>query len=683
MTTPENLRNIALLGQAGAGKTTLAEALLHQAGAIHQRGSVEKGSALCDFLPQEQALQHSLDIALCHFSYDDSRVNLLDTPGYPDLFPRALGALAAVEAAVVVVNACNGVEQMTLQAMEAAKARKLCRMLVVNRIDSPDADPEKVLLELQARFGAECLPLNLPAPGGVEVTDCFFAHGEHPCAFSSVAEAHTALVDQVVEVDEELMALYLEQGEELSPDQLHAPFEQALREGHLIPVCFVSALNGAGIELLLRALSQLMPTPAEGNPPLFLKGEGDEAQPVQVVPAPDRHLIAHLFKLQIDPYLGKLGLLRVHQGTLISGRPLLLGEARKPIKVAHLLQLQGKEHREIGRAVAGEICALAKIDELYVDAVLHDSHDEDHYHLKPTPLPPPMSGLAIAPVRHGDEQKLSDALHKLAAEDPSLRVEHRKSLNETVLYGHGELHLKVVLERMRQQFNVEVSTQPPQIAYRETITQPAEGHYRHKKQTGGAGQFGEVHLRVAPGEPGAGLTFSSQVVGGAIPGQFIPAVRKGVEQAMAEGVLGGFPMQDIEVVVLDGKHHPVDSKEVAFVAAGKKAFLEAVHQGHPRILEPVVAASIEVPSQSLGDVTGDLAGRRAIINGTSALADGRTDVAAQVPLAELESYPTQLKSMTGGEGRFNMQFSHYAPVPENIQARLASAYQEAHQAKSV
>lgn len=672
--TTENIRNIALMGHAGAGKTTLAESLLYHAGAIPTAGSIERGNTVCDFDPQEQRLQHSLDAALCSFDHAGGHVNLLDTPGYPDFVGRAESVLPAVETAAVVVNAQMGIEQLTRRLMEEAGERKLCRMIIVNKMDSADTNLPGLMDSLREHFGAECLPINLPAGGHESVVDCFFEPGNQETDFSSVAEAHTALVDQVVEVDEQLMELYLEQGEELDPEQLHAPFEKALREGHLIPVCFVSATTGAGIQELLDIFARLMPNPLEANPPEFLVGEGKDAKPVTVEPDPDKHVVAHVFKVMVDPYVGRLGLFRIHQGKVVNGAQLYVGDSRKPFKVAHLLKLQGQKHTEVQSAVPGDLCAVSKVDEIYFDAVLHDSHDEDHYRLRSLPLHPPMCGLAIRPVRRGDEQKLSDTLNKLVSEDPSLRLEHRASLNETVLYGTGDLHLRVVLEKMAEQYNVEVDTHPPSIAYRETITVPAEGHNRHKKQTGGAGQFGEVYLRVEPLPREGGFEFVNQIVGGVIPGQFIPAVEKGIRQVLDSGAIAGYPMQDVRVTVYDGKHHPVDSKEVAFVAAGRKAFLDAIEKAGPQVLEPVVNVKIIAPGDCMGDVNGDISGRRGVINNTTMLAQDRTEIGAQVPLAELDNYQQQLNSITGGEGSFTMEFSHYAPVPEKTQQELVTAY---------
>jgi len=502
----------------------------------------------------------------------------------------------------------------------------------------------------------------------------FFQSKAKATDFSSVEEAHTQIIDQVVEVDEALMALYLEQGEAITPEQLHDPFEQALRDGHLIPVCFVSAETGAGIPELLEVFAKLMPSPAEGNPPPFLKGEGDKAIRVEVKSEPGRHVIAHVFRVAIDPFVGKLGIFRVHQGTVAAGAQLFVGDSRKPVKIAHLYRLQGKENQEIPEAVPGDICAVSKLDDLHFDAVLHDSHDEDNYHLQSIRFPPPMLGLAISPERRGEEQRLAEALHKIVAEDPCVRVEHHAAANETVIYGMGELHLRVLMERMTERYNVHVATRAPSIPYRETITRPAEGHHRHKKQTGGAGQFGEVYLKIEPLERGGGFEFVDKVVGGAIPHQFIPAIEKGIRQVLSEGAVAGYPLQDLRVIVYDGKYHSVDSKEVAFVSAGKKAFLDAVKNAGPTVLEPIVLVNISVPADSMGDITGDLATKRGRINGNDSLPGNRASVSAYVPLAEIPDYQTRLKALTGGEGTYTMNVSHYDPVPPRTLQELIAAW---------
>jgi elongation factor G len=668
----EAIRTIALVGQTTAGKTSLTEALLHKSGVIGAPGSLERGSTVCDFDPLERKYQHSLNSAVVHLSHLDTRIHLIDTPGYPDFMGQAMTALEGVETAAIVINAQSGIEMITARMMDWAAKRNLCRMIIINKIDAEHVDLSGLLARIQETFGKECLPINLPAHGGSKVVDCFFnPAGESD--FSSVAQAHQALVDQVVEVDAELMELYLEQGE-VAPEQLHAPFEEALRQGHLVPICFVSARNGVGIGELLDVFVKLMPNPTEGNPPLFVKGEGENAVEVRAEPDPNKHVLAHVFKVTVDPYVGRMGVFRIHQGTITKDSQLYIGDGRKPFKVGHLFMLQGKEHVEVVSAVPGDICAVAKVDEIHFDAVLHDAAEDDHIHLKPLDFPVPIHGLAIEPTRRGDEQRLWEILQKLIAEDPCLKVEHVISTNETVLYGLGELHLRCTLERMAEMYKCEVATRPPKIAYRETITANAEGHHRHKKQTGGAGQFGEVFLRVEPLPRGTGFEFVDHVKGGTIPTQFIPAVEKGIRHALDAGPLAGYPMQDVRVIVYDGKHHPVDSKEIAFITAGRKAFIDAVLKARPIVLEPIVNVEITVPEANMGDITGDLSSKRGQVSGTDAPRGGSISISGQVPLSELNGYQSRLNSVTGGHGSYTLELSHYDPVPPPIQQQLVSQH---------
>ena len=520
------------------------------------------------------------------------------------------------------------------------------------------------MAQIQATFGRECLPLNLPADGGARVVDCFYTRqGEGSTDFSSVEQAHRALVEQVVEVDAAFVERYLNDGD-IDPQELHAPLEQALREGHLIPICFVSARTGAGVPELLDVIARLLPDPSEGNPPAFLKGEGADAKPLKAEPDASLHVLAHVFKVTQDPYVGKMGVLRVHQGTLTTGLQLYVGDARRPFKVGHLLRLQGKEYIEVPRAYPGDICAIAKIEELHFDAVLHDSPDDDHIHLKPLEFPVPVHGLAIEPKRRGDEQRLHDILQKLVSEDPCLRLEHVVATNDSVVYGLGELHLRTLLDRLTEVHRCEVTTRPPRIAYRETITAPAEGHHRHKKQTGGAGQFGEVFLRdrataarqrLRVRGPGQGRRHSLQLHAGRREGRADgPRGRRGGRLS------GGRPARDR--LRRQASHGGQQGDRVH--PAGKKAVQAAVQAARPSVLEPIVNVEITAPEQNIGDITGDLASRRAQVSGTTS-ASGALAVVAQAPLAELSSYQSRLNALTGGQGRYTLAFSHYEQVPPN------------------
>ncbi len=671
----ENIRNIVLVGHTGCGKTTLVESLLAKAGAIGEAGSVERGSTVTDHDPLEHKYHHSLDSALASLDFEGIHVNLIDTAGFPDFRGPTLASMAAAETSAIVINAHNGIELSTRRLMRRAKNRRLCRMIIINRIDVEGIDLTSLVKQIRDEFGPECLPVNLPAENYTTVRDCFF-HTEGETDIFSLGQAHDAIIDQVVEVNDELMEKYLDD-EELSREELHSAYEQALREGHLVPICFTSAQTGAGLGEFLKLCKRLIPNPAEGNPPPFLKGPDGE----QVVSSPDpnAHVLAHVFKISNDPFVGKLGIFRIYQGTVKPDTQLYIGDARKPFKVSHLFKVQGARHTEIDAGIPGDICAVAKVDDIHYDAVLHDSHAEDEYRMQPLDFPRPMYGLAVQTKTRGQEQKLSTALHRLMEEDPCFKIEHNQELNETVMRGLGELHMRVILEKMKDKYHVEVDTRPPRIAYRETVTRNAEGHYRHKKQTGGAGQFGEVFLRIAPRGRGEGFEFVNKVVGGSIPTNLIPAVEKGIRQIIKEGAVAGYAMQDIEVTVYDGKFHTVDSKEIAFVIAARNAFLDAIHNAGPQILEPIVTVDVTVPDAVMGDITGNLAGRRARISGTESLRGGLITIKADIPLSSLSDYHTELKSLTQGAGSFTMELSHYDPVPHNVQQELIAAHKPKNQ----
>ncbi|HLL87990.1 MAG TPA: elongation factor G, partial [Tepidisphaeraceae bacterium] len=604
----------------------------------------------------------------------------------PDLIGAAIACLPAVETVAVVVNAAAaGVEVVARRVMDQAKAMNLPRAIVVNKIDGVPAEKLEMLVEhLRETFGPECLPINLPANGGRAVVDCLLGT-DGDADFDTVKRCHAAILDQIVEMDENLMEKYLG-GEEPDYTALHAPFERAMDEAHVVPILFTDARTGAGVPELLDAIAKHFPSPLEGNARPFCTGDGphdtDHERPFDYQNDPARPLLAHVFKVTVDPFVGKLAIFRVHQGRCTGQSQVFIGHSKKAVKLGHVFHLQGKEHREVNEIIAGDVGAVAKIEDIHANDVLHDDHALDSVHHRAIAYPTPMFGLAVTPKNRGDETKLSAALHKLVEEDPTFKWANDRQTHEVVVSGLGDLHLRLILERLRNR-GLQLDTKPPTIAYRETIQQSAEGHHRHKKQTGGAGQFGEVFLRVEPLEPdsphrkdkgGTGLEIVNEVFGGTIPGQFIPAVEKGIHDVMEAGAVAGFPLQDVRVAITDGKHHPVDSKEVAFRAAGKYALRDAIAKAKPALLEPVVNMEVTIPEHTVGAITGDLSGKRGRIQSTDVAPGGMSIVKAQVPLSEVMTYQSQLKSVTGGQGSFVMELSHYEPVPPQVQTQIAAAY---------
>ncbi len=678
--TTADIRNIALVGHAFAGKTTLVERLLTETKVKGRMGTVEEGSTSCDFEAEEKHHKHSLSSALVHFDHEGRHINMIDTPGYPDFVGQALTALPAVETVCVVVDAVGGIQTSTRRMLKVSAERELPRMIVINKIDHDNIDLEGLLASIRETFGTECTPINLPSKGGTDVVDLLESH-EGEVDFSSVAEARTALMDQIVEVDEELMSIYLENPKNVPADRLHEAIEEALRQGHLIPICFCSAKTGAGIADLLHIFAHVCPSPLEGNPrPFEMRDKEGNLADWRAEADSSKSVVAHVFKVSTDPFVGKVCMFRVHQGTMRAGSSLIMDDQKKPMRLAHIFKAQGKDHAEVKELVTGDIGGLAKIDELHLDAVLHESHEFDSLHLKPLPLPRPMSGLALVAKSRNDETKIGAALQKLSAEDPTFQVDRVAATHELVVRGIGELHLRIMLEKLKGRFGVEVESHPPKVAYKETIRAKAEGHHRHKKQTGGAGQFGEVYLRVEPlpADHAEGFEFVDDTFGGSVPKQYLPAIEKGVRQVMGTGCFAGFPMLGVKVAVYDGKYHPVDSKEVAFVTAGRKAFIDAVQKAKPSLLEPFVDIEVTAPNSHMGDITSDLIAKRGRIMATEVMAGDQCMIKATAPLSELGSYASQIKSMTGGAGGFVMEYSHDETAPAHVQDQVVSAYKPHH-----
>ena len=681
--SPSDVRNVLLCGSGGSGKTTLSERLLFQTGTIKKIGTIEEGSTVSDWTPEEKHHKHSLQPSFMHFDYEGHEVHLVDTPGLADFIGHAIACFPAVETVAIVIDALRGVESTARRLMAVAEQRKLPRMIIVNKIDEPSVDLPALVESIREAFGPHCLPINLPKLKGKSVVNVFEHDGRDAAGdgadFSSVHESHKRIVEQVVEVDEELTMEYLEKGEgHFDPAKLHAAFEKALGDGHLVPICFCSAKQGAGCDDLLHILASLCPSPVEVSPPEFMKRDSEEGPDVEWIAKPDPagKLLSHVFKVSSDPFIGRMGVLRVHQGTLKHRGEVFIDDQKKSVKIAHLYKLQGKEHVEVTEVGPGEIAAVSKIDEIHFNATLHDSHELDSVKLIPLPIPRPMYGLAIELKNHADETKFAAATHKLSGEDPCFVVDRIAATGQTVMRGLGELHLRVMIEKYKNQYSIEFNTSQPKVAYKETISVHADGHHRHKKQTGGAGQFGEVFLRVEPLPAGHtdSFEFVAEVVGGTVPRQYWPAVEKGVRQVVMEGAVAGYPMTGIRCVLTDGKYHDVDSKEIAFITAGKRAFIDAIQKARPRLLEPYVTLEISAPSRYMGDIAGHLSTKRGRVQDSLVVGADSCLVRAVAPAGELTNYANELKSMTGGAGSFSMDYSHDEPTPPAVQAAVISAF---------
>jgi elongation factor G len=684
--TPDAIRNIALVGHALVGKTTLSERLLLAAGATKRMGTIEEGNTVSDWTEEEKHHKHSLSPGVLHFDFHNHLVNLIDTPGLGDFLGHSIASMPAVETVAVVVDAARGVESTTRKVMQVAADRNIPRMIIVNKIDAHDLDLEGLVARLRDAFGAICLPINLPADGGKKVINVFDHNGTDEAGdstdFSSVSEAHKAIIEQIVEVEERLMETYLEKGEAFAPADLHAAFEKCLEQGHLVPICFCSAKTGAGIDDLLHVFADLCPAPTEVNPsefqyaPVAPSGQVGEEQEFNPKPDPAAKVIAHVFKVTTDPFVGKLAFFRVHSGTVRTKSELLINDHKKPLRIAHLYKVQGKEMAEVHDLGPGDIGAVSKIDEIHFNGVLHDSHEHDSVHLTPLALPRPMFGLAVELKNFADEAKFSGACAKLKEEDPCFAIDRIAATKQTVLKGLGELHLRVILEKLKKNFGIEVITSKPKVAYKETVSAKADGHHRHKKQTGGSGQFGEVYLRIEPlpADHPEGFEFVSEVVGGSVPRQYWPAVEKGVRMVLSTGAIAGYPLSGVRVALYDGKYHDVDSKEIAFVTAGKKAFIDAINKARPKLLEPYVTVEITAPSHYMGAIAGDLSTKRGRVQDTLMVGSDTCLVRAIAPLSELSNYANELKSMTGGQGVYSMDYSHDEPTPPQIQQAVIAAY---------
>ncbi|MCD9622614.1 elongation factor G [Rhabdothermincola salaria] len=677
---PEKIRNVALVGHSGAGKTSLAEALLTEAGVIARPGRVEEGTTVCDAEPEEQARHMSLVVTLAPFEWKGHKINLLDTPGYADFEAETLAALGAADLAVFVVSAADGVEPQTRHLWKVAASMGLPRMVFVNKLDRDRSDFDGVLAELRDAFGAGVAPLELPigAEGAFHgvadlLTDTAFlyddgVHTSGPVPLEMADEEHEVhdnLVEGIVVGDDDMLERYLA-GDVPSFEELERVLAVGVDQATVFPVVCGSATAVIGIDRLADLLCEIGPSPLD-RPPVEVHA-GDTV--VSVPPDPTADPLALVVRATSDPFVGQVSLLRVLSGTVSTDTHLVDVRTGADLRLHGLFTHRGRDRVEVSSALAGDLVAVPKVETLAGDTLAPKGSPV----VVPAPeWPEPVHAIAVAARSSADEDKLATALHRLVADDPSLRVRRDDETHQTLLAGQGETHLAVALDRLRRKFGVEVDASDVRIAYRETITAEARAEGKYKKQSGGHGQFGVAVVAVAPAARGEGITFVDEVVGGAIPRQFIPAVEKGVREALAEGGPHGFPVVDVVVRCLDGKHHPVDSSEMSFKAAGRLAVREAVAAASPVILEPVSRVEVTVPTASQGDVMGDLNARRARVQGTDLASEDETVITALVPGAELTRYAVDLRARTHGLGRFHAEHDHYDVLPAHLAAAVSTA----------
>ncbi len=658
----EDIRNIVLCGHGGAGKTILSEAMLLKAGVINRLGSTSAGSTVSDFDPEEKERQCSLSTSLMHCSFAGKEFNIIDTPGAMDFIGGTISGIAGGDLAVICINAGKGVEVMARKAWDLAEQMGLGRMIAICRMDSDNVNYQEVLENVQKVFGGKCVPFTIPdgessSFKGVTAVMADGAQGD------GVDELKTQITESAIESDDALMEKYLEEGE-VPHEQVLAVMQSAIAKGTLVPVFCLAAEKDLGVEELMNGIAAWGPDPLTIRRKA-LKGEDE----VEMEPGTDSPLCAQVFKVVSDPHVGKLCYFRIFSGSLSAKSSAFVSSTGKQEKFAQIFRAQGEKREDVADAVAGDIVGVNKIDSLHVSNTIYDKDCE--LRLPDLPFPNPMAGLAVSPKSRGDEQKMSQNFGRLCEEDPTFIFERNEQTHEQVARGVGTLHLDVMLKRLKQRFGLEVDTKPPKIPYLETVAAEGEGSYRHKKQSGGAGQFGEVHLRIKPNERGAGFEFVNSIVGGVISQPFIPSVEKGVKSAMEKGPVAGYPVVDVIVELFFGKEHPVDSKDIAFQLAGRHGFNEIVQKCKPVLLEPIANLEIVFPAQYFGDVQGDISTRRGRPTGTDQLGDMQV-LKVQVPAAEVADYGSTLNAITQGEGFYTMELSHYEVVPSNIAQQVAA-----------
>jgi elongation factor G len=686
---PDRIRNVALIGHRGSGKTSVCEAILFEAGVINRLGRTDEGSTLSDFEPDEHEREMSIGASVASFDYHDRKINLIDTPGESSFVADVVAALRVVDSVVVVVNGVMGVEVQTERLWERADREGLARLVFVNMLDRERADFFRTLDSLKQAFGQHVVATEIPIGaeheirGVIDLIDmkAFVYEGdgrgnsreeEIPEELRDQADEYREkLMDEVAENSDELMERYLE-GEEISHEEIVSVLKQGVTEGRLFPVACGVATKNLGSDRLLEAIIEDLPSPQMRGATRALDGDGGT---VEIEPDPSGDLVAYVFKTTADPYTGRINLLRVHSGVLGSDSQVLNTTRGAKERIGQLAAPRGKEHETVDELGPGDIGAVAKLRETRAGDVL--AAKDAGVRFPPLELPAPVMAFAFEPKTKGDEEKAAAAIRRLEEEDPTLDVHRDPDTGEQIIAGLTQVHVEVIVDRIKRRFGAEIELHPPRVPYLETVRKAAKAHGRYKKQTGGRGQFGDCHIEIEPAETGTGLEFVDAIKGGSIPNSFIPAVEKGVREAMAGGILAGYPVKDVRVRLYDGQHHSVDSSEMAFKIAGSMAFKQAAAEADPYLLEPIVKLTISVPEETVGDVIGDLNSRRGRPLGMEPKGSV-TEIQAEVPMAEVLDYAPDLRAITGGRGDYGMDFERYEEVPGHLaQKVIAEAQAEA------
>ena len=669
----KDIRTIVLLGHGASGKTSLVESLLYKAGATTRLGSVEDGTSVADYDADAKEKRHTIDSSILHCNWKGREINIIDTPGYADFIRDAIASLVAAETALVTISATDGIQVNTGKLWNLACQKGLGKVIVITKIDGENVDYQALLDSIKNTLGSICVPLVLPIGAGHDfqgVVNVFELPNPLPNKVVGDAQsAHDALIETIVSADDALMEKYLD-GKEIDKTALQSCFVRAVAGGNVVPILCCSNKKALGVEDVLDTIAHFSPSPLEGLKRTAI--DMQKNQEITLEATKDSHFSGFVFKSVIDPFVGKLSYFRVVSGMLDGELSFYNVTSKKLNKVGHIYRIFGKEQQPVSKAIPGDIIAVSKAEDIHISDTICDSKHPVKF--PEITFPTPMSSLAVIPKSKGAEKKLSECLHKLTEEDKTFKVSHDTLTNELVITGMSNLHLQVIISRLKRRFGIEVESHIPKIPYKETITAKAQAQYKHKKQSGGHGQYGEVHIKIEPLPRGTGFEFVDEIVGGSIPRQYIPAVEKGIREVLDKGLLIGHPIVDLRVRLHYGSYHDVDSSEASFKIAASHAFHDAFNHAKPVLLEPIVNIEVVIPTKFMGEITGNLSSHRGHIKGMDTMGDLQV-VRAAIPMSSIANYETELKSMTGGQGSFTMEFSHYDIVPVHlIQSIIAQAH---------